>query len=567
MKVREVLTPLLKEALKRLCQRRGLSEVGTKDEIRRRLAHSYHGDMSALVHDLRRKDMLTVASEHSDSVEFPARLWELPVSELREVCLAVFEERYKAHKGPAGAATEDGGEVERESERPDGGDFDIAFFATGCGGLPGVGHVDEKSLAEMAKDADSVTVLSAYYVPKVLETIAGACRGDVKIVLNGLGGRRLNKQVRDLEKLQDKLRRRSRSAKIRLAFAEGVFHTKLYVFGTKRGAVAWIGSANATKAGLNGRNEEVLVRMEPTPHSVLDYADSAWSRAMPVKRCRQKVSSLIAFFRTGMLYYKPYATLQMTLNPFRRLMATLPAAEKRKITPFRSDYADEEGGIGAFNLKRVFEGAPEEESREQPVERQRVELRRYAVETCYGYWVAEPFIEGVDRMLVEASADKRRLLNVIRERMKTERDAIVEAYETYLEDVRRMLDDEGVNWQAHESEKLFQDTSAIKRRVDSLAAVLDTEPRLARHCQAFVSSEVPEIWEDDASCASFAGSFFDSLAIASSAQRRSGSARRILDSLALSGVKPEDIRAALKDALRKNGWYEKNFGSTGARHL
>ena len=226
MKVREVLTPLSKEALKRLCHRRGLQEVGRKDEIRRRLTHSYHGDLSALVHDLRRRDMLTVASEHSDSVEFPAGLRELPVSDLRESCLAVFEARYVTHKGPRGVATEDGGDLERESERPDGRDFDIALFATGCGGGSGVGHVDEKSLAKMAKDADSVTVLSAYYVPRVLETIAGACRGDVKIVLNGLGGRRLNKQVRELEKLQDKLRRRSRSAKIRLAFAEGVFHTK-----------------------------------------------------------------------------------------------------------------------------------------------------------------------------------------------------------------------------------------------------------------------------------------------------------------------------------------------------
>ena len=69
---------------------------------------------------------------------------------------------------------------------------------------------------------------------------------------------------------------------------------------------------------LNGRNEEVLVRIAPTPQSIVDYAESAWSRAMPVKRCRQKVNSLITFFRTGMLYYKPYATLQMTLNPFRR---------------------------------------------------------------------------------------------------------------------------------------------------------------------------------------------------------------------------------------------------------
>ena len=211
----------------------------------------------------------------------------------------------------------------------------------------------------MAKDADSVTILSAYYVRGVLQTIAGACRGDVRIVLNGLGGRRLTEQAEELETLQATLRERSQSAEIRLAFAKGVFHTKMYVFGTGSDAVAWIGSANATKAGLSGRNEEVLVRVTPAPRSVLAYVESAWSRAMPVECCPGAVNSLTAFFRTGMLYYKPYATLQMTVNPFRGLMETLPEKEKQKISRFRSDFVEPETGIGAFSLNRMFEHAAE----------------------------------------------------------------------------------------------------------------------------------------------------------------------------------------------------------------
>ena len=150
MTVREVLTPLVKEALKRLCQRRNLLVSGTKGEILRRLAHSYHGDLSAVVLDLRRRDLLTITSAYSDSVELPTRLWALPVSELREVCLAVFEERYTAPEGPAALGTGNGANEERQSERPDGGDFDIGLYATGHSGTPGAGHVDEKSLAGMA---------------------------------------------------------------------------------------------------------------------------------------------------------------------------------------------------------------------------------------------------------------------------------------------------------------------------------------------------------------------------------------------------------------------------------
>ena len=508
---------------------------------------------------------MTIKSAYSDSVEFPTRLSSRPVSELRELCLAVFEERYTATESPVAVGTEDGVDEEPKFEGPDRRDFDIRLYATEHGGVSGAEHVDEHSLAEMAEDAESVTILSAYYVPDVLKTIAGACRGDVRIILNGLGGKRLNAQAEELEALQAELRQRSRCAEIRLAFAEGIFHTKLYLFDRGSDTVAWIGSANATKAGLNGRNEEVLVRVAPAPRPVLAYVESAWSRATPVECCVRAVNSLTAFFRTGMLYYKPYATLQMTINPFRRLMERLPAAEKRKITAFQSEFADDEAGIGAFNLNLVFGRAAGEEPGELPVERHRVELRRYAIETCYGYWVAEPFIAGVDEMLAKASSEKRRRLEAIREWMETSRNAIVLAYASYLGDARRILDERGVEWHEHASQDVFEETGAIERRRDSLLAALGTAPRLARHCQAFTPSEVPEIWEDTAASVSFEESFFDSLARASSARRRSGTAKLILDCLALSDVTAGEIRAALEGALENEDWYEANFGARESR--
>ena len=230
MKVRDVLTPLARPALTRLCRKRERKISGTNHEIRKRLAYFYRGDLAELVRDLRPKDLLKVASEYSDSVEFPPRLPALKASELREVCTAVFEKRYVAPEGSVGETIEDGEEEEQQSEGPGRGRFDIVLHATGCAVGLGAGHVDENSLKKMAKDADSVTILSAYYVPDVLRAIAGACRGDVKVVLNGLGGRRLATQVKELRSLQEELRKRSRSAEVQLAFAEGLFHTKLYLF-------------------------------------------------------------------------------------------------------------------------------------------------------------------------------------------------------------------------------------------------------------------------------------------------------------------------------------------------
>ena len=99
------------------------------------------------------------------------------------------------------------------------------------------------------------------------------------------------------------------SAEVRLAFSRGIFHPKLYLFETTRaGWVAWVGSANATEAALGeqSQNEEILLRLEPAPPSLLAYSASVWRDGKRLKDCRPPVNSLPAFFRTGDLYYKPY---------------------------------------------------------------------------------------------------------------------------------------------------------------------------------------------------------------------------------------------------------------------
>ena len=568
MEVRKVLTPLRKKDLKCLCRRRGLKVSGTKREVRKRLTYSYHGDLAALVPDLRRKDLLTIVSNLPDKIDRPAGLRNLRTSKLHEVCLAVFEGRYVTPNGLIGAAAKGGTENGRQSGSPDERAFDIVLHATSdrCGRQ--VAHVDENMLANMAADANSVTILSAYYVKDVLNAIARECRGEVRIVLNGLGGKRLKKQREELKSLQEQLWKQSRPTEIRLMFAKGLFHTKLYMFDMGSASVAWIGSANATKAGLKGRNEEVLVQVTPVPGSVQAYVESAWRRAIPVLECLGAVKSLTAFFRTGTLYYKTYVTLPMTINPFRRFINSLPEKERRRIAAFRSEFAETETGIGSFSLKLMFERQKaqllEGESRGK---RRRANVRRYAVETCYGYWVADPFVETVNGKLWEAAEQERHRLEIMHGWLTNCRNNIVNAYASYLKDVRGTLEEQRVEWRKYAKPNLFVDTSAVERRIDSLKATLGTD-RQKRRCQAFVSSEVPEIWEDDAACAWFSGTFFDSLAFSYSSSRREGSAKRILDSLegflkeeSLLTDPATEIRRGLEEALGKEDedWYKDNF--------
>ena len=402
-------------------------------------------------------------------------------------------------------------------------------------------------------------MLSAYYVCGVLHDLLGACRGEVRVVLNGLGGQRLDRQVEELEKLQATLAERGTDCSIRLGFSKGVFHTKLYLFETKSGTVAWVGSANATGAGLSGHNEEILVRMSPAPQSVMLYAESVWHGSENLADYRHAVDSLPAFFRTGTLYYESYAQLQRTLNPFRTFVAGLPDTERIKISPLQTAFADAETGIGAFNLDKVYKVTRGEEALLEPTKKQ-VRFRDYAIETCYGYWVPEGLVGEVKEMLKAASRQNRELLESWRDWLSEDEDVIVNAFRTYLGDVKSMLEDRRVDWRKHGAPpSLFEATQPIQERIERLKAALSHEDWLARHSQKFVASEVWEIWEDEPARELFVDSFFDSLALASTAKRRRRAAILLLNALDVYTGTAQDLRAALEDRVQDPDWYEENL--------
>ena len=263
-------------------------------------------------------------------------------------------------------------------------------------------------------------------------------------------------------------------SEIKLGFSGGVFHTKLYLFENVRGAVSWLGSANATSAGLEGHNEEILVRISPAPSGVIAYAQRAWAEARQLGDCRVPVNSLTAFFRTGMLYYKPYALLSKTFNPFKPLMTSLPPEERNKISAFRSEFAEEEGGIGAFSIDRVLKrdleywaavGTEAWQHKQSDVSNgNRLQFRQYAVETCYGYWVSEKYEDTVDSMLEQASKIKLMELQHLRDWLRRREEFIVEAFASYLETARETMDSQDVDWKGHADSRVFEDTGTCQEK-------------------------------------------------------------------------------------------------------
>lgn len=496
MKVADILSCLQMESLRRICKQRGLDAPRKKREIVTRLARSYRGDLSSVLFDSSKLDLIRVAEGLSadEMLDLPANWRMLRKSDLRKLILS-------NATSPASPIS--------------------SLYSTTYSDDDVVLPLNIDMLRGDAKGATRTTLISAYYSTETLENLLHKC-GDTKVIVNGLGGCRLKHQIEELEKLKRKLKKKNKRVEIRLAFSPGIFHSKLYLFETPTGSIVWIGSANATQAALggeadgvhaHGRNEEVLLRLEPAPDSLLTYAKSAWKFAASLEDCFPEVNSLPAFFRTGKLYYKPYATLPVTYNPFQSLLEKLPTEERNKLPTLKVRHTTVEAGIVAFNIdevRRPAHGAAATDSHKE-----RAMFRKYAIETCYGYWVADFFIDKVEGDLKKVAHRKMQSLKELLGWLKDSgRDDVIQAYGEYLEDVREVMSD-NVNLERVPKKiraQAFGSFDGIKRRLDTLIRNLGRERWCDRFSRPYVSEYVPEIWEDNVARQGFEDSFFESLA-------------------------------------------------------
>ena len=429
--------------------------------------------------------------------------------------------------------------------------------------------LDTGVLRDDIRSARQVTVISAYYVPKFLKNLLRQCT-DVRVLLNGLGGRRLADQIKELHKLERKLQNSTRNAEIRLAFSRGIFHTKLYLLETRAGPVAWVGSANATEAALGKQyqNEEILARLEPSPPSLLAYTESVWNNGKRLNDCRPSVNSLPAFFRTGDLYYKPYVSNPMTFNPFESLIKGLSDEQQKRLAALDTPDIEPRAGIGAFSIRRPYFRLAVDKSDSTGDDgddgKFRATIRPYAIETCYGYWVANCFVEKVEAKLDKAAKVKDDLLKGLCEWLIGRgRSETIDAYRNYLRDVRDALVNNKIDLGKNRRrwENAFKSTDRIERRIEMLVENLEREASRKRLTHAFVSQRVPEIWDDIVARSAFEETFFASLAEQShKSNHRSPAAGRLLQAIDCRiETKPQEIQKKLEVKLTVPGWYDRTF--------
>jgi hypothetical protein len=226
-------------------------------------------------------------------------------------------------------------------------------------------------------------------------------------------------------------------------------------------------------------------------------------------------------------------------------------------------YADASDRIGAFNLTRALKVNAADLTSSHP------RVKRYVVETCFGYWVPTRFVSVVENVIESGAKSKRMRLDRIRKALASAGlEGARARYRDYIGDVRRMLKEQRIdivpvlnklNRNPFENEKGFE---AFFRRAQGQ---LGDEAFIRRLTGGLVRGPVPEIWDDPEASREFQTSFFESLAYASTRSHVPLVAGLILGNAGITAAAaPAVIEAALVDLVETQGWAPERWDSSVA---
>lgn len=431
-----------------------------------------------------------------------------------------------------------------------------------------VDHMSLTWISDQIRGADEVSIAAGFYDVNFIEHVLRSSQATrVRLMFNGLGGKRLLDQREELKDMVRKLGNGRRTVDVRLAFAPGLFHSKLFLISQGGATRALVGSANATLAAFS-QNEELLITL-PQAGALAGYFDAAWNSAHPLNAPEKQADSLITFFRTGVLYFKPVATLATSINPFRDMLRLMTNDEREALGGVQLPYADQATGIGPFNLKHAVHSITNDDAWDDPADESanlddgkapKLSIRPWSIETCFGYWVPNA-LEGEWRARLEdAGSLKRKRLEQFRaELVKLDKDVLVDKYREYLTEVHSLLKVRVPRFESlvNQLERNPFDETFFEKFVARVIAYLEDKSRLKKLAEPFISAGMPEIWEDVQAYQDFRESFFDYLDRAARlASNRPKVARIILERLQVGAPLggEEEWSEVLSEFLEKNGW-------------
>lgn len=437
----------------------------------------------------------------------------------------------------------------------------------------GANLVEKLSQQWMAKElaeAETVRIAAGFYDKDFISELLlrKPKVRTIQLLFNGLGGRRLKRQLEELKELSEVLCRDDVNVEIKLAKAPGMFHSKLFLFGDSCGATkSLIGSANATNAAFD-RNEEILILLSGQNEILERYFDAVWGSAAELGSFDVSARNLIAFFRTGVLYFKPTESISFSLNPFRELILLLSNDDKKRLGAIKLPHAEIDAGIGPFSLRRAVLDETVVSVAEKSTQ---ARIKSWSVETCYGYWVPDALIADWEKIVEGAGKGRRSQYNSLRVVLaNTGEDTLFARYREYLDAVWAAFDqvldfskfrDKLTRNPFSKDRKAF---SAFHERV--MRHLRDSE-KIERLSRPFVEGSMPEIWDDREVYEDFCSTFFDYVDRFAGRVKRPFVPGRILDQLGIEEpCGAQELMGRMEVYLDKKPWTDGDWARPGPKH-
>lgn len=425
-----------------------------------------------------------------------------------------------------------------------------------------LGALSVEDIVKLARDASSITIVSAFFHEEFLSSIARAVpssrRGNttINIYVHAFPGRRGTEDVERLKALRKGLRGFG-AVNIGLVPCGGLFHSKLFVLERGKTAAVLVGSANATNAAF-AENEELMLHLDGRlPTEVRSYLDAIRSKAKNLDAYEAPtITTLVALLRSGDMYFRPNVTKQF------RFSLRLPPGLRRALARMRVDIAgitarasqsyDPFANLGVAQADQ--DALADDEERGEG--RARVALRSYAVQTCYGWWAPHRYEAHLDGLIRRASASRKASLDRIAQFVARERERIRTAAQQRFERLAAFAIEQSEPLTESSDDRMHRFDAHLQRVHDRLENTRWRE----RASKAYVLAAVPEVWSDPVSADEFMGSFFEDLEYIASQGRDYllwKSLKRV------TGIEDsafaDTIRKKLVGYLRKRPWQEENW--------
>jgi hypothetical protein len=399
--------------------------------------------------------------------------------------------------------------------------FALVTNASARTGKEAVLHNARDFVEKNIETADDIVIVSGFYgeefIKAVLRKSKFSGRGRrLTFVFAGLPDVVRDKQVDDLKTLKDHIVSThgcaAKNVDIRLATNSKFLHAKVFRFQTKNGLPVYvIGSANFSAAAFSQNDEAMVVIKGPHP-GLNDYIRHVVETSQSINKRSSNVPAhnWRDFLRNGFLYFRPSRAIAYTIDPFADDEFTQIAARLREQILNPLPFSDR--NVLGLNLAALLDLGPPEKNTKLGFR-----LPTYAIETDYGYWVPEKYVDYIEKKLEKALEPKRRALRERGAELEQAGDNYVNAQiKVYLDEVERRIATGGEPLTLTRPQKAAINEKIV-RRVRHLKALLTHPKALERLAQTLVGAPVPEFWEDEASVSRFFEGFcYDILAKLSS---------------------------------------------------